>query len=96
MPWKTYDHQPMDSRQPWHEYRHLESQTRDIAEEIRETLEAAVACRDAFLLAACSVLNNVVMDFAREQDIEVHDKFEDGGLRQREFVDPLNMASSDP
>lgn len=85
-PWKNYEHRSMNSWKPWHEYWILQLRTREIGEEVREALQNAIASRDSFLMAACSMMNEVVLDFAEEKGVEVHDKFRDGVLLQRDFL----------
>lgn len=86
-PWKDHEHRSLNSWKPWHEYWYLQIRTTEIGGKVREALEVAVATRDSFLVAACSVMNEVVLDFARERGIEVHDRIQDGTLLQREFVE---------
>ena len=88
-PWKDYEHSPVKSWKYWHEYPHLQIQTREIGEKVRRALEDAIATRDLFLLAACSKIDQVVLDFVREKSIEVHEKFDkDGVLLERKFGSP--------
>lgn len=85
-PWKSYEHRSMNSWNPWQEYWILRLRTKEIGEGVRESLQNAIASRDSFLKAACSMLNEVVLDFAQEKGVDVHDKFQGGVLLQREFV----------
>lgn len=87
-PWKDHEHRSLHSWEPWHEYWHLQIRTSEIGGKVREAFEVAITTRDSFLMAACNIMNEVIVAFARERGIEMHDKIRDGILLQREFVGP--------